>query len=147
MPGKDNRGRGGDRFLTMKSLIVSALASLLIAASLLAQAKPAQVIASIPTEKADISVASGEGNSVILTIGDASWSLNAAEAARLSRWIKEGDNDAFSGNDRIAMKRKNDSFVLMAPAGSGTTKMELRKEWAYQLAQALESGRKTLKAP
>lgn len=125
----------------MKYHIFSAFAFLLIASPLLGQAKPAQVIASIPTEKADISVASGEKNSVALTIGDTTYPLNAQEAARLAQWIKGGDTGAFSGNDRIEMKRKKDSFVLMAPAGKGATKLELRKEWAYQLAQALESGR------
>lgn len=112
-----------------------------MASPLLGQAKPTQVIASIPAEKADISVASGENNSVALTIGDTTYPLTAQEAIRLSQWIKQGNTDAFSGNDRIEMKRKKDSFVLMAPAGRDATKLELKKEWAYQLAEALESGR------
>jgi hypothetical protein len=125
----------------MKYRILFAFVLLLVAAPLMGQVKPVQVIASIPTEKTDISVASGENHSVVLTIGDTTYPLEADEALRLSKWIKDGDTDAFAGNDRIEMKRKKDAFILMAPAGKDAKKFELRKEWAYQLAQALESGR------
>lgn len=138
---RDDRSAVRRRSLNMRHRILIAFVLSLVASPLIGQVKPVQVIASIPTEKADISVASGENHSVALTIDDTTYPLDADEALRLSKWIKDGDTDAFTGNDRIEMKRKKDSFVLMAPAGKGAKKFELRKEWAYQLAQALESGR------
>jgi len=125
----------------MKHHLLSAFAALMAVSSLPGQVRPAQVIARIPAEKADISVASVESHYVALTIEDTTYRLNAQEAARLALWIKGGTTDTFSGNDRIEMKRKKDSFVLKAPAGKDAIKLNLRKEWAYQLANALESGR------
>ncbi len=124
----------------MKRFLFCIVAFLLLAGHLLAQAKPGQVIANIPAENGTISVINADNKLVNLKIGEANFPLDAEEALRLANWIKEGQSNSYSGQGPVAMKREKDAFILATP-GKEATELRLKKEWAYQLAQALASGR------
>lgn len=131
---------GGRKGAILKSLLFSAVAFLAFASLLFGQAKPGQTVANIPTDNGTISVVNEENKIVNLKVGDTNFPLDAEEALSVANWIKEGKSSSYSGKGPVSMKREKDSFVITLGTQE-TTDLRLNKEWAYQLAQALASGR------
>jgi hypothetical protein len=125
----------------MKYRFIFPYVFLVMAGGLSAQTQPGQVVASIPAENSPVSVANGDHNKVNLIIGDTTYPLDAEEAQRLAEWIKEANPGTSMRTGTIIMKREKNSFLLMPPANTEADPVELKKEWAYQLAQALAAGR------
>lgn len=129
----------------MRTVALLALLLMMPLANTLAQAKPGQVMANVPTQDGEIAIANGTNNHVLVTAKETTISIDAEEGLKVAEWLKRSDETSYTGSGPIGITRQQDEVILTLTPGEGEPiKLRLDKEQATLFGMALASARQNV---
>lgn len=116
-----------------------------VASPVLAQSQPEQVVATIPVDGGNVTVANGPKDQVLLTVEGTKVSMQAEHALQIANWIKEGRSAKDYHVKPVKLRRSGQGIELTILPENGKAKTaQLQSDPAFQLAAALAASRQNV---